>query len=505
MTSQHRSQFLSVTACAVIAATVASHVLAQEPGDKSAAAAESKKEVEVQSLREQLTEREDETRVEKPWTVNLFGHPLTVLGQYEAALEYFDQLALGDVTNHYGQLLLEQEIELEAFYTLGPWLSFFVQPRLIWEEDLDSETPDAVSDIFVERGEMWLDSRNIAGLPLSLEVGRLNFEDDRLWWWDEDLDAVRIIYENRPETFEVALAAAQELFSARSDRSFVEPENEEVFRVIAESCWDWSPNHAVEFFGLYHYDHSRTEHAGTILNADREDESDAELFWFGIRASGARDFEKHGVLGYWLDTGGVVGDERLLETDEISPEKNVVDEVRSLDVCGWGLDAGVTYVFPVAADPRITVGYAFGSGDKNDDNRTDHAFRQTGLQGNETAFGGVQRFKGYGRILEPELSNLSIVTAGVGCSLFKWSSLDLLFHDYRLVMHADDLRDSKLEAELTSEHRELGQGVDLVLAIEEWTRVEFEISASTFRAGQAFGSDAGEWIFGTFAAVRVAF
>jgi len=483
-----------------VCATITAMAVVAAPADEPAG-----EKPEVQTLREQLTEREDETRVEKPLTVKVFGHPLTVLGQYEAVLEFFDRLALGDVTNHYGQLLLEQEIELEMFYSLGPQFSLFVQPRLIWEEDLDSETPDAVSDIYVERGEMWVDSRNIAGLPLSIEVGRLNFEDDRLWWWDEDLDAVRLIYENRADTFEVTLSAAQELFSARSGRSFVEAENEEVFRVIMETSWDYSPNHALEFFGLYHYDHSRTEPPGTILKEDREDESDAQLIWAGIRASGAWDMQKRGVLGYWLDVGGVVGRERLLETTTNSAQKVMVDEVRSLDVRGWGFDAGVTYVFPVKADPRISVGYAMGSGDRDPDDGVDHAYRQTGLHGNETGFGGVQRFKAYGRILEPELSNLSVFTAGIGCSLFQWSSLDLIFHDYRLIEPAESLRDTKLDAELTGKHHELGQGIDLVLAIEEWTRVEFEVSASAFRAGQAFGTDHGEWIFGTFAAVRVAF
>jgi hypothetical protein len=159
----------------------------------------------------------------------------------------------------------------------------------------------------------------------------------------------------------------------------------------------------------------------------------------------------------------------------------------------------------VPLDPRITVGYAIGSGDSEPDDGTDHAFRQTGLHANEPGFGGVQRFNGYGRLLEPELSNLSVVTVGIGCSLFTWSSVDLVFHDYRLVERADSLRDARLNTDLTGAHHEGGQGIDLVLAFEEWERIQFEVAASAFRAGQAFGGDRGEWILGSFFAVRVAF
>ncbi len=455
---------------------------------------------EVQELRERLTEREDENRVREPFTVEVFGRPLSLNGQYEVALEYFDRLTLGDVTNRYGRVLLGQELEGEAFYSFGPALSLFAQVRLVLEKDLDSDTPQGVSDLFVERGELWLYAGQVAGLPLSFEVGRLDFEDDRLWWWDEDLDAVRVTYENAAETFELALAAARELFSARSDRSFVEPKHEKLFRLIAEASWDWHPNHAIQFFALVHEDHSPTEQPGDIIPPDREDDSDAELIWVGIRVAGAADFDKRGVLGYWLDVGAVQGDERVVETED-----NEVQDVTSQDVRGWALDAGFTWLLPVTADPRITVGYAIGSGDSNPDDGTDRAFRQTGLHANEPGFGGVQRFNGYGRLLEPELSNLAIFTASIGCSLFTWSSVDLVFHDYRLVERAGSLRDSRLEAELTGEHRELGQGVDLVLAFEEWERVEIEISGSVFRAGQAFGDDRGEWIFGSFVAVRVAF
>jgi len=175
------------------------------------------------------------------------------------------------------------------------------------------------------------------------------------------------------------------------------------------------------------------------------------------------------------------------------------------EVGGWAIDAGVTYLFPSTGEPRITLGYALGSADHNQDDGIDRSYRQTGLHTNEPGFGGVQRFRGYGRLLDPELSNLGILTVGLGCSLLRSSSLDLVLHDYRLVERAETLRDARLETALTGEHRGVGQSLDLVLAIEEWRRFEFEVSASVFRGGEAFGADKGEWIFGSFLAARIAF
>ena len=61
----------------------------------------------------------------------------------------------------------------------------------------------------------------------------------------------------------------------------------------------------------------------------------------------------------------------------------------------------------------------------------DHAFRQTGIQDNNDKFGGVTSFKYYGELLEPELSNLHILTAGIGRRFGRRMSLDLIYHNYR--------------------------------------------------------------------------
>ena len=454
-------------------------------------------------LRERLTEREDKRRPLGPWSFELAGRPLTVGGEYALELGYLRHRIVGEDVNQTDRLLLEHGLQLETFYTFGPVLSIFSQIEVVMEEDLLQDTVDGVSDIFVERGEMWLYSENIAGTHLNLDLGRLDFEDDRRWWWDDELDAARVAYER--ETFEIALAAARELGSDRSDQSEVDPENERVFRLIGEASWDWSRNHAAELFLLYQDDHSPTESPGEMVSEEREDDSDARLGWLGARLMGVFDFETRGLLGYWLDTALVIGDEKVVEFEELSRHQSVVDGLSRRDVRGWGLDAGINWMLPLPWEPRLYAGYAFGSGDSRPEAGDDRRFRQTGIESDEAGFGGVERFPHYGIALDPELSNLGILTIGAGLSLLRSSSLDLVYHCYRLVDPATALRDSRLEAELDGEHRNLGHGVDLVLAVEEWERFELALALSAFRAGQAFGMERGSWSYGGVLAVTFAF
>jgi hypothetical protein len=115
-----------------------------------------------------------------------------------------------------------------------------MQVRAALEEDLLPSTPNEVSSQWVEREEMWVASEDIGGSGFGFEAGRLNFEDDRRWWWDDELDAARISYER--ETAEIALAVAREVWPRRSDVSFVEPAHDRVARVVGEFSWDFLPS-----------------------------------------------------------------------------------------------------------------------------------------------------------------------------------------------------------------------------------------------------------------------
>lgn len=456
----------------------------------------------IDDQRMRLTERLDENRVEQPWTSMFLGHPLSASFQYELAVDWLRQLTEPHPPHGKTRVLLEQQAEGEIFYTLGPSLSFFAQARLRMERDLRADTLHGVSTVFWERGEMWLTSENILGLPLNVEIGRLDFEDDRRWWWDDDLDAMRITVVGK--TMEFALAVGQELGPTRTDHAFIEPARQGVLRVIAEASWDCAPDHTLQAFALHHHDRSARHRIEEVVEVHREDEVDAKLTWLGARATGMWR-AKPGFLHYWVDTAGVRGEERTVNYLPFSGQQSIVEEGTQRTVSGWAVDLGLTWTAPVKGAPRLSLGYARGSGNKNTGSLRDSAFRQTGLNSNAPGFGGVQGFSGYGMLLDPELSNLAIVTVGIGRALFTSSSLDLVYHAYRQIEPANSLRYARLETGLTGQNRDLGRGLDLVLAVEESDWLQFEVTASAFHAGKAFGPQRGEWTFGGFAARRLAF
>ena len=474
----------TVAVTLVLELSLSGAVLAADPGDTG----------EIQELRERLTEREDENRLEHPWTFTVFGRPLTVSGEYEVSLDALRNAGLGQPERDFDQVLFQQSITAELFYSFGPKLSLFAQLEGATEYDLDHSVPDRVSTLYLRREEMWLFAGDVAGTGANLEAGRLDYEDDRLWWWDADLDAVRVSYER--EHWEIQLSAAQEVASDRTDQDYVEPDDSRVLRFIGEASWDWFDDHALELFALRHIDHSPTQSPGDVVREKLEDDTDANVYWLGARASGAWQSPTRGLLGYWLDLGLVRGSADFLEFQEGLPgNRSEVESVTHKRVSGWALDAGATWVLPLWPEPRLTAGYARGSS----------GYRQTGIHADEIGFGGVQRFQRYGEILDPELANLEVLTAGVGCTVLEHSSLDLAYHYYALVKDATALRSNGLDPELTGSSRALGQEVDLVLALEDWDRVELELIGSAFRAGPAFAEDRGSWAYGGFLEVRVAF
>ncbi len=491
------------TVCLVTLAILAGPGRAEEPPAPPPRLDEFGEPEDPEELRERLTEREDENRMERPSIIDVLGRPLTVSGEYEIALDWASKTELGEDTGDSEELLLEQELEAEVFYPLGSDVFLFAQGLFGMERSLHApEGTSQVESYFAERGEMWLYVRNLGGRPCHLDVGSLDFEEDRTWWWDADLDAVRVEYEG--DGFDVALALAREVTARRTDLGFIEPEHERVTRWLGEASWEWSEDHALELFAIGQGDHSPREKVGSSLDGEREDESDASLTWIGPRAVGAWSSPARGILGYWLD-GAIVWGREILTIYEESDGSSVVEDRTRQKVRGWALDTGFTWILPRALDPSFTLAFARGSGDSSPERGPDRSFRQTGLESNESAFGGVQRFEYYGVLLEPELSNLQVLTLGVGVSLLDSSSLNLVFHDYRQLEATTSLRDARVELELSGADEHVGSELDLVLALEEWDRFELELIGSMFHAGSAVVAKHDDWSYGGFFALRVAF
>ncbi len=182
-------------------------------------------------------------------------------------------------------------------------------------------------------------------------------------------------------------------------------------------------------------------------------------------------------FSYWTELSLLLGEDEL-----------------SRDFSAYGVDLGGTYRFTdLPFNPNVTLGFALGSGDGDPNSGTSNEFRQTGLQSNEAKFAGVSEFKVYGEALDPELSNLKILTAGLGFRPAYSVSVDFVYHHYWLDEFEDELRNSAITAQMnqddTQRSKNMGSAFDVVLGIRNLfgvRRLGVDLRAGMFFPSEAF-------------------
>ncbi|MFP6654271.1 MAG: alginate export family protein [Myxococcota bacterium] len=448
--------------------------------------------IDAPKRRRVLTERAGERRPEDQFQFDVFGRPLTIGGEIEIRGRYRDNPRI-DPTRDSDAFSLRPGAELEFFYALTPNVSAFAELKYLYDAEHYQQDGPKDQETTLRRGETWLHFADILESGLSIQIGRQNFKEKREWWWDEDLDGIRFFYEF--DDFETQFAITHDFGPTDLLSNRIEPEIEKVLFLLGQGTWHWRDRNQIDVFFVHRNDRSRTEQPGDIVKIDQEDKRDAVLTWLGIRARGRYKHRPLGVFKYWADLAFVAGKETVLSFDDI-PERPGYSEVdgrtRFDDILGVGLDLGVTWDPRDIPFPRVTLGYAYGSGDDSPTRGSDGTFRQTGLQDNNARWGGVDRFRYYGELFRPELSNLHVLTVAIGVDLFESSSIELVYHYYRQDEAAETLRESRLKASAGGSNPDLGHEIDLIVGLEEWEHIEIELIGSVFRAGSAFDSDKGE-------------
>jgi alginate production protein len=348
--------------------------------------------------------------------------------------------------------LLPVEVKLEVLFAPNDYVEAFLETTLFHGFTLRDQGEDDVdaTDLFVEEAYLTLQE---PALGVALQVGRQSFEDSRQWLYDAELDAVRARYQG--QRFSLELAASRK---ALLDTDLLDPdEAESANNYILYAGYELSPDINLGAYGI-------------LRDAA---ERDRPIF-LGLQSAGTLGAR----LSYWLDAAHVRGRE----------DGN--------DLRGYGLDLLGAYHFDAPLSPHVILGYAFGSGDSDPDDDQDDAFRQTGLQGNEAEVGGLTPFRYYGEAFDPELSNLSIFTAGLGARPTAELSADLVYHYYLQDQATDELRDSALDAEPTGESKRLGSEIDLVLGFEPEDG-DFRVRGflGYFMPGRAFADGADAALF----------
>ena len=296
--------------------------------------------------------------------------------------------------------------------------------------------------------------------PFVFSLGRRNYEDERHWLYDTSLDIGAVGFKGGRFRAEASFGR-----EALVDLDALQRQQKDRVNTLI-------------LYGEYRAFEDTKLAAYTIRREDR-DNRDGRWQILGLRSIG---FPTES-FNYWTEFAATRG------RDE-----------NSRRLAGYGLDVGGTYRFRgLPLNPNITLSFAYGSGDHNMDDDTNGEFRQSGLQSNLQKFAGLAEFKYYGEALDPELSNLKILTVGLGFRPWRDISVDFIYHRYWLDVVAEDLRNSALTAQMnqdpTRASRDVGQALDVVLGFRNVfgiQRLGIDVRGGLFFPGSAFRNDRGD-------------
>jgi alginate production protein len=345
-----------------------------------------------------------------------------------------------DTTNDEDFTTMEPALVLALSFDPVKCFQAYVDMKLAGEfeiEDGRSTKDRAVLEVelaYILLKEFW-------GDRLAFQIGRQRFEDERQWLFDAELDGARafLYFYGIDAAFSVTRGGIVDV------------------DLLNRDAGDKTNNYIT--YWTYNFSEDTNAAAYFVFRDNTKDEEESAIT-FGVHSDG--DFTES--LGYWLELAYVFGTRDGSGTG------------------GVGFDAGSTYAFGATPEPSVTLAYAFAG--KN--------FMQTGLQGNESDFNGAADFLYYGQLFDPELSNMSVFTAGVGLNpTEETSSIDLIYHYYLQTEARDSLADSGIDADPDGRSKSLGSEIDLVLGYEgEENGFAAALVLGYFMPGSAFPGDA---------------
>jgi len=345
-----------------------------------------------------------------------------------------------DTTDDEDFTTLEPALVLALSFDPSKYFQAYVDMKFAGEFEFeDSRTTKDRAVLEVELAYILL--KEFWGDRLAFQIGRQRFEDERQWLFDAELDGARafLYFYGIDAAFSVTRGGIVDV------------------DLLNRDAGDKTNNYVT--YWKYAFSEDSNAAAYFIFRDNTKDEEESAVT-IGVHSDG--DFTDS--LGYWLELAYAFG------TNDRS------------DTNGIGFEVGANYILYPKLEPSVTLAYAFGSKD----------FRQTGLQGNESDFNGAADFLYYGQLFDPELSNMSIFTAGVGLNpTEETSSIDIVYHYYLQTEARDTLVNTGIEADPDGQNKSLGSEIDLVLGYEgEENGFAAALVLGYFIPGTAFPGDA---------------
>jgi alginate production protein len=393
-------------------------------------------------------------------------NPITETLSFSTRFEVeFERREGYDLAHRVPDDLLLFKPEARLAFAFRPTRRFQAFLNLILERDfaLEEEGRSTNRPTVLEVDQAHFTFRELAP-GTALRLGRQRFRDSREWYYDDELDGARFFFGRGPFALEASLSR---------------------FRPFDQDLLNQQSNPRINNYfltGRYRADADH-ELQGFLLLRDDLTLRQGRPIFIGARADG----KIAEMLSYGLDLAYLTGLDDFNRARQGNP-----------DLRAWGVDTRLTVEPNLFLSPSLSLGAAFGSGDREPRDGTGRAFRQTGLQDNTGRFNGVTTFQYYGEIFDPELSNMAILTAGLGLKPTGRSSIDLVYHHYRQHRATAGLRRSDLRARPTGRDVNLGDELDLVIGGRDIPNTDIEIVFGWFRPGAAFGATADDAFLARF-------
>lgn len=443
----------------------------------------------AQKLARKLGLSIDDVRPDQQLERSLFGSKLIIGGELSAKSQGLSHLNLSVESKDDNFLEFAPELTLEAMLVPSKSLVAFASLKAFSESKFINKGDGLDASAGVEIENLWLLKSRLLNTNLALQIGKQRLQDEREWWWDESFDSIRLHYFGPKVTTFVGLGSVNAIYL--STEGEVKPEESDVINFIGSAVWSWSKRHEVQLFALHQVDKSSRYNLDDIVLRNSIDDSDAELTWLGIRASGCFKPKFPKRICYWSDLSNVQGTEIEYDFDQFNTDSRIVDSIDKKSVEGWAFDVGITVQTPLAEKSHFTISHARGSGDRPGTPGRDGAFRQTGFHSNDGRYRGGARFNYYGEVLQPNLSNIEISTVALGIPIGSPGWVEFVLHRYSQSFVDNRISGSRLKVNPNGVSSELGEEIDVVISYRPKTRWQFGLTAGVFRAGEAFGEDKG--------------
>lgn len=334
-----------------------------------------------------------------------------------------------------------------------------------WEIYSGIELTAEMSDEGSNENSLDIDSlyalKQIGHIRHYLGVGRQEVADDRGWLINEHIDGISYIR----ETDRFALTG------------FIGSHNQALEKLIGideeKDDHHHNPHDNIAYARVYREIGDDKQGSAYIAYFSDKSFSQQDANWYlGLRSLGS--FTDH--TAYWAEAALLTG------------------RTESGSLRAYAFDAGITHTRDdLSLRPAYTLGFAFGSGD--DGSGTDSRFRQTGIHSNETVLGGVVDLKYYGQVLDPQLSNLQIVTLGFGIRPRERFSIDLLYNGYWQIHPSTTISTDGIEINPNGTDHYIGSELDLVIGIINRNQLSISLMYGRFLGSDDVNADVGSLEF----------